>query len=342
MKQQRFFASDNASPVHPNVMQAMIEANTGHAISYGDDRWTDAAVAAIRRVFGEDTEAFFVYNGTGANVLGIQSVTRSYNAVLCSDVSHIDLDECGAVEASVGAKLLPVPTEQGKLTTAALEPLLHALGVEHHSQPSIVSVTQSTELGTVYTIEELSALCEFAHQRGLFVQMDGARIANAAAALDVSLSAVTREVGVDMLSFGATKNGLMFGEAVLFFQRALADGFRYIRKQGMQLASKMRFITSQFTAYLTDDLWLENARHANDMAKYLKNAVIDLPGVEIIYPVQANAVFVRLPPHVIELLQAERFFYVWDEAKAVARWMASWDTTREDIDEFVAALRRLL
>jgi threonine aldolase len=262
--------------------------------------------------------------------------------VICSDVSHIDLDECGAVEASVGAKLLPLPTKQGKLTTAALEPSLHALGVEHHSQPSIVSVTQSTELGTVYTIEELAALCEFAHQRGLFVQMDGARIANAAAALDVSLPQVTRDVGVDMLSFGATKNGLMFGEAVLFFQRALADGFRYIRKQGMQLASKMRFIASQFSAYLADDLWLENARHANEMANYLENAVVDLPGVEIVYPVQANAVFVRLPRHVIEPLQAERFFYVWDEAEAVARWMASWDTTSEDIDELVAALRRLL
>lgn len=340
MKQQRFFASDNSSPVHPAVLAALQDANSGHAVSYGQDAHTKAAIQAVRGVFGAEADVFFVYNGTGANVLGIQTVTRPYNAIICTDVSHIDTDECGAPEAAVGAKLLPVPTTNGKLQPDGIEKHLSALGVEHHSQPSVISITQSTELGTVYTVAELEDLCSCAHANGLFVHMDGARFANAVAALGADPAEMAR--GVDILSFGATKNGIMFGEAVVFLERGLSDAFPYIRKQGMQLASKMRYISAQFTALLHGDLWLKNARHANAMAARLRDGVADIDGLEIVYPVEANALFVRVPKDKIASLQAERFFYVWDEAESIARWMTSWDTTESDVDEFISLLEHTL
>lgn len=340
MKQQRFFASDNSSPVHPAVLSALQDVNAGHAVSYGQDEHTEAAIEAVRAVFGGEADVFFVYNGTGANVLGIQTVTRAYNAVICTDVSHIDTDECGAPEASVGAKLLPVPTTDGKLRPDGIESHLSALGVEHHSQPSIVSITQSTELGTVYTLAEIEEICSCAHANGLFVHMDGARFANAVVALDADPAVMAR--GVDILSFGATKNGIMFGEAVVFLQRGLSDAFPYIRKQGMQLASKMRYISAQFSALLAGDLWLENARHANAMAARLRDGAVSIDALEIVYPVEANALFVRVPKESIPTLQSERFFYVWDAEESIVRWMTSWDTTESDVDDFIALLKRTL
>jgi threonine aldolase len=339
MKQHRFFASDNSSPVHPSVLDAIKKANIGHEVSYGDDPYTEEAISEIQRIFGEKSTAFFVYNGTGANVLGMQAATRQYNAIICTDVSHINTDECGAPEAITGAKLLPVSSDMGKLTAEDIDRHIALVGVQHHSQPSMVSLTQSTELGTVYRVEELSRICSRAHQHGLLVHVDGARLANAAAFLGCGLREITTDVGVDVLSFGATKNGIMFGESVVFLRQGLSEVFPYIRKQGMQLASKMRYIAAQFTAILADGLWLENARHANRMAKRLETGLADIDELQVLYPVEANALFVRVPKAKIPALQEQRFFYVWEEEEGVVRWMTSFDTTEEDVDDFLSLLR---
>lgn len=336
------FASDNASGVHPEVLEAMARVNPGHAVAYGDDPTTRAARETFRQVFGEGIEVFFVFTGTGANVLSIQALTRSIQAVVCAETAHIHEDECGAPEKFTGSKLLTIPTENGKITAEQVRPFLRSIGFEHHAQPAVISITQATELGTVYRPDEILEITRFAHDHGMRVHMDGARLCNAAAALDLPLRAVTGDAGVDVLSFGGTKNGLMCGEAVVFFDPSLTADFKYIRKQGMQLASKMRFMAAQFQAFFSNDLWLRSARHANRMARLLADRAGGVPGVRISRDVEANGVFAVLPREAIPGLQEAFFFHVWNEETSEVRWMTSFDTTEEDIDEFVALLKKTL
>lgn len=336
---KRSFASDNYAGIHPEILKAIAAANVEHAAAYGADDLTSAALASFRRHFGSQVEVGFVFNGTAANVLSLRAVTESYNAVVCAETAHINVDECGAPEKFLGCKLLAVPTPDGKLVPGLIERVARANGDQHHVQPRVLSITQSTELGTVYTVAEIRALAEFARSRGMFLHVDGARISNAAAALGVSLKAMTADAGVDVLSFGGTKNGMMLGEAVVFFRPELAENFRFHRKQAMQLASKMRFISAQFEAMLSNDLWLKNARHANDMARLLASEVKGAEGIEITQPVDANAVFARLPREQIARLQEKFHFYVWNETTSEVRWMCSWDTTEDDVRAFAKAIR---
>ena len=334
----RTFASDNWAGVHPEVMDAIVRANDGHAPSYGTDAISEDAVGLFRDHFGPDTEVYLCFNGTGANVVGLQSLLRPFEAVICAEGAHIAVDECGAPERFLGSKLLTVTTPDGKLTPGLAAAAMRGIGDEHHVQARVVSLTQATEVGTVYTLDEIAALSGWAHSEGLFVHLDGARIANAAASLGVDLGALGQSVGVDVLSFGGTKNGALGAEAVLTFRPEAATSLRFLRKQSMQLSSKMRFVAAQFVALLTDDLWLRNAAHANAMAARLGTGAARVPGVTLAHPVQSNGVFVVLPPTVTEALQAVWPFYVWDETSGVVRWMTSFDTTEADVDGFLAHL----
>jgi threonine aldolase len=338
---KRGFASDNNAGVHPAVLKSISEVNEGHVVAYGDDPYTLKAIEQMKSVFGGDAEVFFVFTGTAANVLGLSSAAQPYHAVICPDTSHIHVDECGAPEKFTGCKLLAVDTPDGKLTVELIRGQMHGIGFEHHVQPRVISITQTTEMGTLYSIEEIRAISAFARDNNLILHMDGARIGNAAAALECGFYEMTGGAGVDVLSFGGTKNGMMYGEAVVFFDRSLSTDFKYRRKQGMQLASKMRYIAAQFGAYLDNDLWRTNALHANRMARQLYRAVKDIPGVEVTQPVQANAVFARIPGALIPVLQEHYFFYIWDEETDEVRWMCSFDTRQEDIDGFAALLRTL-
>ncbi len=339
---RRHFASDNYAGVHPEVLQALVEANVGHAASYGHDRWTERAQSVFREQFGPATRAYLVFNGTAANVLGIQAVTRPFNAVLCAEGAHIQVDECGAPERFTGCKLLLCPTPDGKLRPGDITSRLTGIGDEHRVQPRVVSITQATELGTVYTQDEVRALAETAHANGLLLHMDGARLANAAAGLGLSLRQITTDVGVDLVSFGGTKNGLMGAEAVLFLGGPDQSDFAYIRKQGMQLASKMRFLAAQFIALLGGDLWQRNAAHANRMARLLADRLRGVSGITLTRAVEANGVFARVPSEHIPALQERAFFHVWDPALSEVRWMMSWDTTEEDVEQFAAAAREIV
>ena len=341
MKHIRGFASDNNAGVHPEIFKSMAEANQGHVVAYGDDGYTEQAVKAFQRHFGKDCAVFFVFNGTAANVLGITAITHSWHSVICSDIAHLQVDECGAPEKYSGCKVLTVPSPDGKLTPEGILPHLHDFGFEHHSQPRVISITQSTEMGTVYSLPEIKEIARLGQKFRMQLHMDGARLANAAVSLGCSFRDITRNAGVDILSFGGTKNGMMYGEAIVFFNPKLAEEFKYIRKQGMQLGSKMRFIAAQFSALLSDDLWLRNARHSNQMARYLEQKLRGIPQIAITQPVQANAVFAILPPQHIEELQKKFFFYVWNEKTSEVRWMTSFDTTENDIEQFVAEIRRL-
>lgn len=335
----RTFASDNAAPAHPKVLQAIVDANAGQAVSYGDDDWTRQAVRRFREIFGANTDVYLTYNGTGANVIALASLMRPFEAVLCPQTAHLHTDECGALERFAGSKVLPIATQDGKLRPETLVPFMRTLRDEHYVQPRAVSISQSTELGGVYTLAELKALCSLAHEHGLLVHMDGTRIANATVALECSLRDGTVGTGVDVLTFGGTKNGLLFGEAILFFDARLhQDSARYVRMQAMQLASKMRYISAQFLALLTDDLWARNAQHANAMAKLLERKVAAIPGVRITRPVESNAIFATLPRAVIPKLQQECYFYVFDEALPEVRWMTSFDTTESDVLTFAELL----
>lgn len=342
MNLPRGFASDNNAGVHPDIFKAMQSVNSGHTIAYGDDPYTKAAIEAFKKHFGENIDVYFVFNGTAANVLGIKAITKSYHSVICSDLAHLNVDECGAPEKYTGCKLLTVPSPDGKLSVEGIQKHLHGFGFEHHAQPKVVSITQSTEMGTVYTPAQIRKIADFVHEYQLYLHMDGARIANAAASLNCSLSEITVDVGVDLLSFGGTKNGMMFGEAIIFFNPQLSKDFKYIRKQGMQLGSKMRFVSAQFSALLKDDLWLQNSRHANRMAKYLEQKVRTIPQIRITQPVEANAVFAIIPKEYIHILQKEFFFYVWNENSSEVRWMTAFDTTPEDIDKFADFLAAVL
>ncbi|HWS87804.1 MAG TPA: low specificity L-threonine aldolase [Pyrinomonadaceae bacterium] len=336
---KRGFASDNNAGVHPRVWDALRSAGHGHAVAYGDDVYTETAVRLFRERFGERAEVFFVFGGTGANVSALAAVTRPFQAVVCAETAHINVDECGAPERFTGCKLIDLPTPDGRLTPEQVEPLLARLGDQHHVQPRVVSVAQPTELGTVYTVEELARLASFAHGRGMLLHVDGARLANAAAHLGVSLKELTADAGLDVLSFGGTKNGMMYGEAVVFFDRGLAEGFRFVRKQCAQLPSKMRFVAAQFTALLGEDLWRETAAHANRMAQTLASGLRAIPQVRITQPVESNAVFAVLPRESIPRVQERFFFYVWNEQTDEVRLMCSFDTTEEDVAELLSVIR---
>jgi threonine aldolase len=337
---ERGFASDNYAGVHPEVLAALARANGGHVTSYGADPYTAAAHEVFRSHFGSQAQVFFVFNGTGANVVSLQAMTQRWDAVICAETAHINTDECGAPEKIAGLKLLTVPTPDGKLTPSLIDRQAWGWGDEHRAQPRVVSITQSTELGTLYTVEEISAVTAHAHARGMFVHLDGARIANAAAALDVPLRAFTTEAGVDVLSFGGTKNGLMYGEAIVVLNPEAVRGVDFLRKAAMQLSSKMRFVGAQFETLLSGDLWMRSARHSNAMAQRLAAAVRDIPGLTVTRDVQANAVFAILPRSVTTRLQEQFHFYVWSEHTGEVRWMCAFDTTEADIDDFAEAVRK--
>jgi len=325
---KRGFASDNNSGIHPEILSAIYAANEGHVVGYGGDAITEMAIQRFKQEFGEQTDVYFVFNGTGANVLSLSTLTHSFNSVICAETAHIQVDECGAPEKFTGCKLLPVQVTKGKITPEGISKYLHGFDFEHHSQPKIISISQVTELGTVYSVDEIKAITTLAHEYGLFVHMDGARLANAAVALG--------------LSFGGTKNGMMLGEAVLFFNAELSKNSKYIRKQSMQLFSKMRFVSSQFIAYFSNDLWKRNASHSNKMAKLLEQEIMKIPAIKLTQEVEANGVFAIVPPEIIPLLQEKYFFYVWDEHRSEVRWMTSFDTEEEDIYNFTALIKSLV
>lgn len=338
----RGFGSDNFSGVLPEVFKALEEASYGHQHSYGEDIYTQKAIEDFKAIFGENIDVYFVYNGTGANILSLSAFTHSYNSVICAETAHINVDECGAIEKQTGCKLLTVPTFDGKLNVGLIQNHMHNFDDQHHTQPKIISITQCTELGTVYTLEELKEICDFAHAHGLFVHMDGARLSNAIAYLGCTPAEMTAAAGIDVLSFGGTKNGMMFGEAVVFFNTSMSKEVKYIRKQCMQLHSKGRYIAVQFSAVLKNGLWLKTAAHANAMAQCLAKEAATIPGVKITQEVQGNEIFAIIPREKIQLLQEECFFYVWDENASEVRWVCSFDTTESDIIEFVNLLRKEL
>ncbi|WP_027183824.1 threonine aldolase family protein [Desulfovibrio inopinatus] len=336
------FASDNVSGAHPAVLAALQTANTDHVAPYGNDPLTKRAEAAFCELFGCKVEVFFVFTGTAANVLSLSSLLWPHQAVICSEQAHINVDECGAPERFGGMKLLTLPSSDGRITPEGITHYLGQVGNEHRVQPKVVSITQATECGVVLTPSEISAIGHVCQAHNLHLHMDGARFANAVASLGVSPASITVEAGVDVLSFGGTKNGLLFGEAVVFFNTELARHFKYIRKQGMQLASKNRFLAAQFLALLENDLWLENARHSNAMAALLATLAADIPGVRITQTPQANAVFAVIPPDVTTALSAEFPFYVWDADTHEVRWMTSFDTTEDDVRRFTRRLATLM
>jgi threonine aldolase len=343
-KQQsgRAFASDNWAGVHPEVLEAMAAANVGHVPSYGGDPYTLDAIARIADEVGGDPEVFLVFSGTAANVLCLQSMVRSHQAVICSETAHVHTSECGAAEKHIGCKLLPVPSPNGKITVQGIREHLHHIGDEHHVQPRAITITQATEYGTVYTPHEIRVIADFAHANSLLLHIDGARIFNAAAHLKVPLRAIAGDAGVDALSFGGTKNGLIAGEAVVFFKRFLADDFEFRRMQGMQLSSKMRFIAAQFSALLTNSLWNRSAEHANRMAQLLGSELAGIEGVALTQAVEANEVFVTLPRQIISKLQEQWPFHVWNESKSEARLITSFDTAEADITDFVSLVREAI
>jgi threonine aldolase len=336
----RSFASDNNSGVHPLVMQAIEEANANHAVGYGDDEWTHRAETALKEAFGENAQPFIVLNGTGANSVALQAITRSFNSILCASTAHIYVDECGAPARMTGCQLTPIETPDGKLSPELIAPHLHGFGVQHHSQPGVVYISQVTELGTVYTAREVRALADFLHSRGMYLHMDGARLANACAYLGCSLKEITASAGVDVLSFGGTKNGMMMGEAVVAFRPEIAESIKYFRKQSAQLSSKMRYLSAQFIPYM-NGLWLENGRHANQKAAELAVVLAKYPQIKLTQKVESNQIFCTIPTEALEVLQKHYFFYMWNEARGEARFVTSWDTTAEDIAAFAHLLEKI-
>lgn len=339
---KRGFASDNNAGIHPDILKEIAVVNKGHVVGYGSDIYTEKALSLFKQHFGDTTEAFFVFTGTAANVLSLSAITRSWHSVITASTAHMEQDECGAPEKFTGCKVLTADTKDGKISTELIEKHMHGIDFEHHSQPKVISITQSTEMGTVYTVKEIEAIADYAHSQGMYLHMDGARIANAAVSLNLPFKAFTADAGVDILSFGGTKNGMMFGEAICFLSPGLSADFKYIRKQGMQLASKMRYISAQYTAYFRNDLWKVCAEHSNRMAGVLAGKLEELKEVRITQAVQSNGVFVILPPVIAEKMRKHYFFYPWDEKLSEYRLMTSWDTHESDIDDFVSILKQEL
>ncbi len=335
----RSFASDNNSGVHPLVMEAIAKANDNHAVGYGDDPWTAAATDKIRAVFGPSADPFFVFNGTGANSVALQAVTRPFNSILCATTAHIYVDECGAPARMTGSAVTPIPTPDGKLTPELIRPYLCNFGVCHHSQPKAVYISQVSELGTVYTIEEVRALADLLHAYHMYLHMDGARLANACAHLNCTMKQVTVDAGVDILSFGGTKNGMMMGESVISFRPEVSENLAFYRKQSAQLASKLRYLSAQFIPYLTDNLWLENALRANISAEKLADVLRQYPEIHFTQAVESNQLFFTIPENPLKRLQEKYFFYMWNEANREARLVTSWDTSGEDIARFEQDLK---
>ncbi len=331
----RTFASDNWSGIHPRVLEAVVAANIGHVPSYGEDPATVEALGHLRRHFGETADICLVLNGSGANVVGLQSLLRPFEAVICASGAHINVDECGALEHIAGSKLVPVATDDGKLTPDLVARAATGAGDQHHVQPRVVSITQPTEVGTTYRPDEIAALGRWAHDHAMFLHVDGARLSNAAAFLGVGLDSFGADIGIDLLSYGATKNGALGAEAVVSFVAPEDSPLPFIRKQSLQLASKMRFVAVQFTALMAEDLWLENARHANAMARRLADGMAGIEDVRIVHPVEANGVFADIPPRVAAAVQDEFPFYTWDTSRGTVRWLCSFDTTEEDVEAFV-------
>lgn len=332
------FASDNWAGTSPEIMDALINANQGHSPAYGADSYTEEAKQEFKKLFGNKAETYFVYNGTAANIISLASNSRSFNSIICSSHAHINVDECGAGEKFAGTKLLDLSNEDGKLTPEMILPHVKADRYPHQSVPGIISITQATELGTIYTVSEIKVLADLAHKYNLILHVDGARIANAAVALNCTMKEMITDTGVDILSFGGTKNGLMFGEAVVFLKPELANLFELFRKQGMQLASKMRFISAQFTALLKDNVWEKNARHANEMAQYLGSKLASIPEIKISQKIETNGIWAIIPKGLAEKMQQAQFFYPWEESKDEYRIMTAFDTSKEEIDLFIEAV----
>jgi len=330
---KRGFASDNNAGIHPDILNEISSVNKGHVVGYGSDVYTEKALGIFKEQFGNATETFFVFTGTAANVLSLSGITRSWNSVITASTAHLEEDECA---------VLTVETTDGKITIEHLDKHIHGFDFEHHSQPKVISISQSTEMGTVYTVSEIRKIADFAHSKGMFLHMDGARISNAAVSLNLLFRAFTADAGVDVLSFGGTKNGMMFGEAICFLKPGLAKDFKYVRKQGMQLASKMRFISAQFIAYFRNDLWKTNAAHSNSMARILADRLQQFKEIRITQDVRSNGVFVIMPAEVAEKMRKHYFFYPWNEKTSEYRLMTSWDTEKADIEDFILLLRKVL
>lgn len=335
------FGSDNHAGIHPDILKKIIDSNINHEPSYGTDQYSDLAIKEFRKNFGQNCDVHFVYNGTAANVLCLRAALKDYESFLCADVSHLNIDECGAPEFFSG-KLIPVPSKDGKIIFSELERFLIRKGDQHYSQPRLISLTQPTELGTCYTLQEIQAIMTFAKKHNMYVHIDGARLTNAVQFLQTTYQAMTTDLSVDLVSFGGTKNGLAFGEAVLILNKDLQKDFKYIRKQSAQLPSKTRFIASQFTGYFENNLCFDIATHVLKMAQLLREELERFPEFEITAPTQSNAVFVKIPKHLISELRKHYFFYVWDEKTFECRLMISWDTTPEDIQGFIQLIREIL
>jgi len=338
----RSFGSDNNSGVHPRIMQALFEANIDHSIAYGDDKWTHDAKEVLRELLGESRlEPYFMFNGTGANVVALQVCTEPFHSIICASTAHIAVDECGAPVKMTGAALKEIPTTDGKLTPELVKPYLHGFGFEHHSQPKVIAISQTTELGTAYTPAELRALADLAHQHDMYLFVDGTRIANACAFFNTNLREMTIDCGVDVFTLGGTKNGLMFGEVLIPLRKELSNNLKYYRKQTTQLYSKMRYISAQFIPYLKENIWLENATHSNTAAQKLYEQMVNINNIEFTQPVESNALFFILSKDITDKLRKQYFFYDWDESRNEMRLVCSWDTTDEDIQSFVNYLRSL-
>ena len=334
------FGSDNHSGVHPAILKAIEKANKGYAVAYGDDGYSKKSIKIFKKHFGNDIEVFFVSNGTAANILGLKAVTESFNSIICAETAHMNVHECCGPEKFIGCKIETIKTPDGKLTIDLINSKLVGFGDPHMAQPKVISITQTTELGTAYTKNEIKKLSDFAHKHNMFIHVDGARLCNAAAYLNSNLKDITADAGVDILSFGGTKNGMMYGDAVIFFNKKLSKNFPYIRKQGMQLTSKMRFISVQFEEILSNDLWLKNAKHANSMAQLLSEKLKALPSFEITQKVESNAVFVKIPKNLNKKILRKYFFHVFDESVNTIRLMCSYNTKKEDIIDFVDFLKK--
>ena len=334
MLKNRSFASDNYSGVHPKILEKICEINVGHVKAYGEDPYTEEAKRLLKEEFGENVEIVFVYNGTGANVLALDILTDKYSSIICTDVAHINTHEVGAPVRITGCPLFPTPNKDGKIQLEEIKKLMIYKGGMHHSQGKVISITQPTELGTIYTREEILELSKFAHENDMLLHMDGARFSNAVVAQESSLKELSGDLGVDILTFGGTKNGLMFGEAIIIFNTSYQAGVKYLKKQNLQLHSKMRFLSGQFLAYMENGLWYENAKNSNDMAKLLEEKLKTI-GISIVHPLEANTLYVKLPLEIIEDLQNEVYFYLWDEKEGIVRLVTNFDTTPSDIELFI-------
>lgn len=335
------FGSDNHSGAAPQIIEALAKANEGFQIAYGDDEYSMLAINKFKEILGQNTEIFFAFNGTGANTLCLRALTSSFNSILCPVNAHINVDECAAPEKITGCKLIAIPSTDGKVNVETVRKELKGIGFQHHAQVKVLSISQPTELGTIYSPKEIRALADLMHEYNCYLHVDGSRIANAAVSLNLPIISFTGDCGVDALSFGGTKNGLIMGEAAVFFKPELANNFLYMRKQSAQLFSKSRFIAAQFIEYFNDDLYLKLASSSNLMAKYLESRIREIKWITISRPVETNAVFAYMPKNAFNEIVKKHFFYVWDEDTYEVRWMCSFNTTKEDIDMFIEDLKRL-